>query len=418
VEARSPETSPLRRQPTASAAAATSMSQGDDLLAALLAMADDRSALENPSTRSQLDRLLDQAGLSQSDLDSALGPIPDLTSLAPLDQSDASVAEIEASTTEPTYDSLFDRAMRMAMTESASGADSPSSPERSPLVDITEPIGGGSIDLTRSSGNVVPPKPKRGGLSPRPPATAAPLTNRTVGRPRGNTPRVVRPAPASSPVAVDGVVATLDPTAPRAELLRLGVPARYACVEDLTVRGVSAALDSLPTPAADPATGVIAVVGDLIHARQLAAHLAADAAVASRDMPRDLAAWLWISNLDDVNARKARWAQRERPMVVAVEGTPASEPRRFANALLAGLGASRLRVIVEASWSIEAVAHWLTDLQSFGLPLQLEVVGVDMAAEPAAMLQLGLPIATLDGRAATPEWWASVLVERLGDPER
>jgi hypothetical protein len=56
-------------------------------------------------------------------------------------------------------------------------------------------------------------------------------------------------------------------------------------------------------------------------------------------------------------------------------------------------------------------------LATLGVPMSLDVVGVEDAAEPASVLQLGIPVATLDGLPATSEWWASLLVERLGEGE-
>jgi hypothetical protein len=104
--------------------------------------------------------------------------------------------------------------------------------------------------------------------------------------------------------------------------------------------------------------------------------------------------------------------------VVAVEGSPLSSMRPFTREMLHSLGPSMIRVIVEASWSIDAMHHWLTDFMALGAPVALDVVGFDDAAEPASVLHLGLPIATLQGRPATAQWWASLIVERLGEPDR
>jgi len=38
------------------------------------------------------------------------------------------------------------------------------------------------------------------------------------------------------------------------------------------------------------------------------------------------------------------------------------------------------------------------------------------SADPATVLGLGLPVAYLDGRPATPSAWAALLCERGGEP--
>jgi hypothetical protein len=43
----------------------------------------------------------------------------------------------------------------------------------------------------------------------------------------------------------------------------------------------------------------------------------------------------------------------------------------------------------------------------------LMVQDTDLSADPAAILELPVPVVLLDGRPATPHRWASLLCERL-----
>ena len=202
---------------------------------------------------------------------------------------------------------------------------------------------------------------------------------------------------------------------PLKALVDLGVPAAFAELGELSVRALANRLEGLPAAPSLPATGIVAVVGPLHRARQLATHLGADATVASREMPRDLAAWLWIPNGAEAVNRRSRWTYRDRPMVVAVEGTPANSVKPFALDMVRSLAPAQIRVIVEAAWSVDVMAQWIKELTPLKVPVIIDVVGVDSAAQPAAVLQLGLPVATVDGMPAQPDWWASLLVERAGE---
>ncbi len=75
--------------------------------------------------------------------------------------------------------------------------------------------------------------------------------------------------------------------------------------------------------------------------------------------------------------------------------------------------------VVEATRKPEDLGPWLE-----GLPRvdALMVQDTDLSADPAAVLHrvalpLDLPVAVVDGMRATPHRWASLLCERLENPE-
>jgi hypothetical protein len=376
----------------------------------------------------------------------------------------------------PTYDSIFSRAVdlsdplditatTMAAIEESGGSQPPGFD-----VDLRDAGGGGGGSATTTFG----PLPWQDRVGAAGPAAAPSRTQAGPSRPKGIRPkrpgdpgsgrrvrsavdvlpRLDRRGRADTTVAMEPLLAVLieagaaelgmnggaptriaaenagatarpaaramAPIDPQRTLVGLGVPPSLAVAPQLTVRDIARAFEQVPFAPADVdgATGVVAVVGSLGHVRLLASHLGSDSVVACQTLPRDLAAWLWIGDTSEAESRRRRWMYRDRPMVVAVEGSPLSSMRPFAAEMLRALAPSMIRVIVEASWSIEAMHHWLGDLATLGAPIVLDVVGFDDAAEPASVLHLGFPIATLQGRPASAQWWASLIVERLGEPER
>lgn len=430
------------------------------VLAALLAMADERSEQERPVVARATSA--ERARTASSAQGAAGGNEQRALPAASIDAHQPAADRAEPAAPSPSYDSIFERALAMSeqlqlsdevrrhdegsRLDETHGFDRRASLDLADaLVDVSDPDEG-VVDLTRL------PARRRGGLSPRPPAD-----RRDDGAPPRTAQRRIRPAADVLPhvdrsgrVVRPGATATIEPSAlldvtdrsgsmtrahvapvqPApivvrrhenvATLLALGLPREFCEVDELTVRALSAPLETLPFAPAEveQATGVIAVVGGMPKVRRLSTYLAADATLACREMPRDLAAWLWIPDAGEARHRRSRWSWRERAVVVGVEGSPASSLRAFSMEMLRNLAPTSLRIIVEAAWSLDAMHHWTDELATLGVPMALDVVGVEDAAEPASVLQLGLPVATLDGLPATAQRWASILVERIGEDER
>jgi hypothetical protein len=205
-----------------------------------------------------------------------------------------------------------------------------------------------------------------------------------------------------------------------AALRSLGLPAELVPRDAWTLWDLVDQLGELP-PAEDvdaAAEGVIAVVGEggsaVAAARQLARRLGADpkeVLAAGRDGgDGSVPPWLFLSDERDAAARRSRWARRGSAMIVAVQTGHTAADREWTASLVRALAPHQVRATVEAWRPVDEVREWVEDLPKVDA---VDVVGIDAATEPAAVLKLGLPVATLDGHLATPGLWTAVLTGRM-----
>jgi hypothetical protein len=97
-------------------------------------------------------------------------------------------------------------------------------------------------------------------------------------------------------------------------------------------------------------------------------------------------------------------------MIVAVQTGTGADERAWADGIITALAPHQVRATVEAWRPIEETRLWVDELPKVDA---VDVVGLDAATEPAAVLGLGLPVATLDGHLATPGLWTAVLTGRM-----
>jgi len=114
---------------------------------------------------------------------------------------------------------------------------------------------------------------------------------------------------------------------------------------------------------------------------------------------------------DAETASEARrsWRRRSRPTVVAVEA-PTGQPGQWARRVIDALEPTMVWAAVEATRKPEDLFEWSEQLGGFDA---LAVTETDDTVSPAAVLQCGIPVGRLEGRAATPVQWASLLAPRL-----
>jgi hypothetical protein len=164
---------------------------------------------------------------------------------------------------------------------------------------------------------------------------------------------------------------------------------------------------------------VVAVVGDLRVARTVAAALAArlgageaDVVVATADARDDVSPWMRIDGPEVARSRAARWRRGDQPVVVAVDLTPGRDGHAWAAGVIEALDADQVRLVARA-WQVtdELVAKAAV----LGGVDGLELVELDAAAEPEAFLELDLAVLGLDGRPASSEMWAALMMERRND---
>lgn len=238
----------------------------------------------------------------------------------------------------------------------------------------------------------------------------------------GGEGRVEHGAPAPSPVvAVAPVAAPLDvPAVPRETADHAERPTTLRTM-DLT--SMLSVLDRIaprvPTVLDAGSHAIVAVVGDLSAVRTVAEAIAvgaglqaSDVLVASPSTRDDVPSWLRIDGAATAAARVQRWRRREAPVVVAVELTPGRDGHAWAAEVLGAIGADEVRLVARAWQVTDELGPKATVLGGVD---GLELVEVDAAGEPEAFLDLELPVMGIDGRTATPELWAALLVERRND---
>jgi hypothetical protein len=258
-----------------------------------------------------------------------------------------------------------------------------------------------------------------------------------TARTRATAARVIdeEPAPAADPI---DIAALADPDAPslpifrresksidvieRPEnaLLRLGLPAR------LIPRGVGTremqgalmeSLARLPVPPPLPhALGVVvAVVGTgpqpVVLARDISEELDLDpdrVVLATQSPLGDgIPAWLQVCDPATAEERRRSWRRREYPTVVACSMPPGREHLRWAREMLDSFEPTCTWAIVEAGWKSEDIRHWAEVLGGIDV---LALRNLAQTVSPAAVLDLGIPVARLEGQPATPIAWADYLM--------
>jgi hypothetical protein len=220
------------------------------------------------------------------------------------------------------------------------------------------------------------------------------------------------------------VVVTTPAAAPApVELVRTGLPAQMlAAVEPGTDVAVALAqcLSTLPAPTPLPRSkgSVVAVVGDRESAMAIARDVAeehdvdpativlASSSYRGKDIPEDQR----IGSPDEAFDRRRSWGRRRHATIVAIEAPIDDYRRRWASDVLDALEPSATWGVVDARRKAEDVAAWVDDLGGVDA-IALEATHATVS--PASILELDIPVARIDGRAATPALWTALLVERL-----
>jgi hypothetical protein len=170
-------------------------------------------------------------------------------------------------------------------------------------------------------------------------------------------------------------------------------------------------LEQLPAPPPMPRSqgAVVAVVGDRARGLEVAAALglpsSIDIVVASRR-----AKGADVRTIDEAVERRRAWRRRKNPTVVVVDAPFGVAGDPWAAEVIGALEPVVALGTVDAGRKPEDVRAWAEGLGGLDA---LAVDGVDETTTPAAVLAVGLPVALLDGAAATPARWAAVLTDRM-----
>jgi len=239
------------------------------------------------------------------------------------------------------------------------------------------------------------------------------------------------PAPAPIPAAPEraprplvvprpAALATVSPHAPQLE--KLGLPGALMPMD--ASHGLHCALvdalSDLPTAPPLPAGRgtVLAVVGERAAALEIARELAVDLRLhpddvvmcAPRRRTRAGDSTFELTTPEDADEHRRSWRRRFDPTIVVLDAPADPRNRGWARDMLAALEPTSAWGVADATRKLEDVAAWADDLGGLDA---MAVTNLADTVSPASVLQLGVPVAILDGEPASPELWADILMERL-----
>ena len=180
-----------------------------------------------------------------------------------------------------------------------------------------------------------------------------------------------------------------------------------------------AVLDRIETMTAIPAMpdrGIVVYVGDAAVALPLVQELGQrlglwgnEVAVVTRRHHDDIPAWLAIEDLVDLRARAPRWAKRDGVVPVIIDDTIDKPSLDWVGEALDALRPAQTRLMTEAWRLPEQVGR--VALRLGGVDA-IELAQADDTIDPLALLDLDIPVGSVEGRPASPELLAAVWLDR------
>lgn len=244
-------------------------------------------------------------------------------------------------------------------------------------------------------------------LSERGPSRAAssPVRKRPAARgSRGTRPAATRRA-------------SIPPARLRSSLRALGVPTTFIPADSRRglVAALARSLAELPeAPSADLEAGdVLAVVGCPQKAPRLAARLAMTLGLDPAALPAASASGTpaEITSAESARQRATDWSGRGAPTVLWVDAPVGSGREAWALRVLEALEPKLVWGVVDAARKPEDVKAWAGAVGGLDA---IAVEELDATTTPASVLSVGVPVVLADGRRSTPELWAALLADRLG----
>jgi hypothetical protein len=205
-------------------------------------------------------------------------------------------------------------------------------------------------------------------------------------------------------------------------LAHLGLPAPYIPVDpevvDLRATLTETLRERLPkTPVIRPSRGsIIAVVGEREEAEKLATELAREFGrpreeiILATQHVKVTTTNKVLGTVENAEDAQRSWSRRQRPTFVAIEAKPGGRDTAWAEHVLTALEPIATFGVLDATRKAEDIAAWADALGGIDC---LAVNNIEETVSPASVLQAGIPVERIDGRKATPEFWALLLTERL-----
>lgn len=236
--------------------------------------------------------------------------------------------------------------------------------------------------------------------------------------------RPAAPAPVRQPRAAARRPATPPASADRLQeqLVQLGLPEHLRPTGRGALQPALAqslrALPKAPRTVNRPGS-VLALVGPAAQATEVAHQMARELALPRRaavviaspsDVPSAARAVPSLRTPQDARQRRSAWRRRKHLTIVVVDTSLTALGAARARALLEALEPTSTWGVVEATRKPRDVGAWT---RAVGGVDALALTCVDETADPASVLQLGIPVGRLGTRRATPAGWASLLADRV-----
>lgn len=299
------------------------------------------------------------------------------------------------------------------------GAPSPADPapaEPMSLLALADQVS----DRERSAG---PPAPERTAPLPSTEGRTFQEVLRGIASQAGLLDQLPSEDPADPPAPEVEAPSAAQPTHPRPasnmELFAsLGIPQHLLVApgaEASVAQRLLAVLERVPPapPVIARRGDVVAVIGDGAAAVEAAAVLAGEVGQTIEDVVVAGPAEHGFNRLQDVASAQARaqlWRRCGVPFVVAICAPPGPAGAAWAREMAEALDPVATWGAVGADRKPEDIVRWVRDVGGVDA---LAVAACDATASPAAVLATGIPVATVEGRRATPAAWTALLVERL-----
>lgn len=227
----------------------------------------------------------------------------------------------------------------------------------------------------------------------------------------------VTPTPEAEPV-LESVNETESDDAVATMLAALGVPAHLLgpAPDDRSVaQRVLSALERIPpaTPVVARRGDVVVVVGDEHIAMEAAGLLAGQIGHTVDDVVVAGVARHGFNTLrspDEAQRQSELWRSCGSPFVVALCAPEGAAGIGWVRSMLDALDPVTVWAAVRADRKPDDVWAWV---ERVGAVDALAVGACADTCSPAALLSVGVPVASLEGRRATPAAWAALLMERL-----
>lgn len=264
-----------------------------------------------------------------------------------------------------------------------------------------------------------PANPPRGVRRPEeaftPRAAAAPAP--------GPAPRAIAapvPAPAPAPVRTYEADRT---SGPARALSRVGIPDELLEGRRLngTAVDLAAVLAGLPVAPPLPTVkgAVVAIAGERSGAIDLAMDLAAELGLdgdqvylaSSTYKGRAIGRDNRLTSPETAREHRLSWRRRAALTIVVVDAPDDGAGVQAASEMLDAIEPTVTWAVVDATAKPDDLRAWV---ELIGVVDALVVTRTTATVSPGAVLQVGIPVARLDGEPASPERWAALLGQRLG----